>query len=125
MLLDILTHPFMLGVVYPVLVIGGIVALLLPKQTEITYKAEVYTPINNASCAVTQALPIVKPNYGGHYDTFDSKREPARIGDELERKMIARVIAYNFLLELAQEARQREQAIREAFNNKHKLALCA
>jgi hypothetical protein len=121
MLLAILLHPFMLGIVYPVLVIGGIVALLLPEQDEIAYEFKDYKPAPVDTSEIAQLLPVVKRyNYAPNY----VKNQGSPIGDELERQMIARVIAYTFLDELARKAHQRERAAQMAFN-KNNLVLCA
>lgn len=105
MLLDIFTHPIMFAIVLPVLLIAVIVVALLPDQDDIKFEIKSYKPsVPPETSDATQVIPVVK-NYG-HYDTFDTKRVGAIFGDEMERQMIARVIAYEWLLEMREVARK-------------------
>lgn len=113
MLLDVLFHPFMLGLLYPTLIIVGIVALLLPTQGEVvTYEYSGPKPATYDKSDITETIPVVR-DYGT-YDTYDTRPVGALWGEEMERQMMARVLAFEILYELGQKARK---------NNA--LALCA
>lgn len=110
MLFEILLHPLMFAIVLPLLVIGGIVVALLPDQGEIKFEIASYKPsVPLETADETQIIPAVK-NYG-HYDTFETKRVGAIFGDEMERQMIARVIAYEWLIEMREAARKKNNIV--------------
>lgn len=109
-MLAILLHPFLLGVVYPALALAILAYVLLPETDDTSYGVEAYKPTPVVLDDVTQEIPRIKPYQPQGY----VKPCQAIIGDELERQMMARLIAFNFLQELGQEARR-----------KNTLALCA
>jgi hypothetical protein len=104
-MLAIFIHPFMLSLVYPALIIAGIVVLLLPSQGEVTYEYKGYkaSPVDISDD--TQIIPVVK-NYGGNYDTYETRPVGAIWGEEMERQMMARILAFEILYELGQKARK-------------------
>lgn len=101
---------FALAVVLPALIILAIVAVLLPEKDDLTFDIKEYKPSVPLDTAdATQVIPVVK-NYG-HYDTFETKPVRAIFGEEMERKMMARVIAFDWLYEMGQKEKARMNAL--------------
>lgn len=119
MLFDILFNQLTFAIVIPVLIIAGIVFALRPGQDEVTYNFDDYKPAPVDTADITQVIPRVpNPTYG-HYDTYDTKPVRAIFGEEMERQMMARVIAFSWLYEEG----QKQKAIFKQLQND--LALCA
>lgn len=112
-MLAIFIHPLMFAFVYPALILAGIVVALLPKQGEVTYEYKGFKPSPVDTSDTTQLIPVVKDYSYGYYDTYNTRPVGALWGEEMERQMMARVLAFEILYELGQKAR------------KNSLALCA
>lgn len=115
MLLQILTHPFMFGVVYPILalaIIAGLFELTRPEKDEPAWTYGDYTtqeikPRDNVYKS-ENAINTRAERYDWEqsYDSFPVKDPGTPMHDEFERRMVARLIAHNFLYELGVSARQ-------------------